>query len=71
MGDISDEHGERFHQEVKEMENRYQGKFTEHMMADYCWFLQNESDTEHKCKSKRQKFVQCWTHIVCPYVKTC
>ena len=36
MGDVSDEHGERFHQEVKEMENRYQGKVTEHMKADYC-----------------------------------
>ena len=57
MGDISDEHGERFHQEIKEMENRYQGKVSEHMMADYCWFLPNESDTEHKRKSKRQKFV--------------
>ena len=57
MGDISDEHGERFHQEIKEMENRYQGKVTKHMMADYCWFLQNESDTERKRKSKRQKFV--------------
>ena len=57
MGDISDEHGERFHQEIKEMENRYQEKVTEHMMADYCWFLQNENDTEHKRKSKRQKFV--------------
>ena len=40
------------------MENHYQGKVTaEHMMADYRWFLQNESDTEHKRKSKRQKFV--------------
>ena len=40
MGDISDEHGERFHQEIKGMENCYQGKVTEHMLADYCWFLQ-------------------------------
>ena len=57
LGDISNEHSVRFHQEIKEMENRYQGKVTEHMMADYCWFLQNESDTEHKRKSERQKFV--------------
>ena len=56
MGDISDEHGERFHQEIKAMENRYQGKVNEHMMADYCWFLQQESDTQHNRKSKRQKF---------------
>ena len=57
MKDISGEHGERFHQEIQEMKNHYQGKVTEHMMADYCWFLQNESDTEHKRKSKRQNFV--------------
>ena len=57
MGDISNENGERFHQKIKKMENRYQGKVTEHMKANYCWFWQNESDTEHKRKSKRQKFV--------------
>ena len=57
MGDISDKHGKRFHQEIKGMENRYQGKVTKHMMANYCWFLHNESDKEHKRKSKRQKFV--------------
>ena len=56
-GRYNDEHGERFHQEIKERENRYQGKVTEHMMADYRWFLRNERDTEHKRKSKRQKFV--------------
>ena len=56
-GDISDEHGERFYYEIKKMENRYQGKVTEHMRANYCWTLQNESDTEQKHKSKRQKFV--------------
>ena len=36
MGDISDKHGKRFHQKIKEIENRYQGKVTENMMADYC-----------------------------------
>ena len=57
MGDNSDEHGERFHKEIKDMEHRYQGKVIEHIMADYCWFLQNESDIEHTRKSNRQKFV--------------
>ena len=40
MGEVSGEHGECFHQEIKEMENRYQGRVTETMLADYCWFLQ-------------------------------
>ena len=57
MGDISDKHGERFHQKIKEIENRYQGKVTENMIADYCWFLQNESDAEHQRKPKQLKFV--------------
>ena len=45
MAEIRDEHGELFHQEIEEMENRYQGRITKNMLADYCWFLQRESDT--------------------------
>lgn len=43
LGDESDEHGERFHQEMKEMELRYQGHWNEAMMGDFCWFLLRES----------------------------
>ena len=42
---MSNEHGERFHQEIKDMENWYQGRSTKNMLADYYWFLQRESDT--------------------------
>ena len=28
MGEASDEHGERFHQEIKEMEKWFQGRIT-------------------------------------------
>ena len=34
MGEISNEHGERFHQEIKEMENRCQGRIAKNMLAD-------------------------------------
>lgn len=34
----SDEHGERFHQEIMEMEKRYRGKKFDHMLADFCWW---------------------------------
>ena len=37
------------------MENYYQGNVNEHMKADYCWFLQKESDTQHNRKLKRQR----------------
>ena len=35
LGDESDEHGERFHQQMKVMETRYQGFWNEAMMGDY------------------------------------
>ena len=41
MGEISGEHCERFRQEIKEMENWYQGRVTKNMLADYYWFLQS------------------------------
>ena len=39
LGSMSDEQGERFHQNQKEMETRYQGHRDAVMMADYCWNL--------------------------------
>ena len=35
LGTVSDEHGERFHQDLKVMEERYQGRWNVHIMADY------------------------------------
>ena len=32
LGDVSDEHGERFHQDISEMETRYQGRFNPNIM---------------------------------------
>ena len=37
LDDMSEEHGERFHQDIKSMETRYQGQWDVSMMADYCW----------------------------------
>ena len=34
LGAVSDEHGERFHQEISIMERRYQGKWNPRMLAD-------------------------------------
>jgi hypothetical protein len=38
-GIVSDEHGERFHQEIATMEKRYQGKWSTSMLADCCYTL--------------------------------
>jgi len=37
LGEVSDEHGERFHQDILAMEKRYQAKWTSSMLADYYW----------------------------------
>ena len=42
LGAVSDEHGERFHQDIFKMEKRYQGKWRSKMLADYCWTLKRD-----------------------------
>lgn len=54
LGAVSDEHGERFHQQISIMESRYQGNFNPNMMGDYCWFLQKESPSSYKRQMKRK-----------------
>src|SRR5215469_6829882 len=39
LGEVSDEHSERFHQDIMAVEKWYQGKWTSSMLADYCWRL--------------------------------
>jgi hypothetical protein len=39
LGAVSEEQGEQFHQDTKEMEIRYQGQWNVNMMGDYCWVL--------------------------------
>ncbi|KAH9632283.1 hypothetical protein HF086_010208 [Spodoptera exigua] len=42
LGAVSDEHGERFHQDISDMEKRYQGKWSPNMLADYCWTIKRD-----------------------------
>ncbi|UYV78908.1 hypothetical protein LAZ67_17000237 [Cordylochernes scorpioides] len=59
LGAYSDEQGERFHQDMKVMEERYQGVWDCHMMADYCWNLPRDlPEYTYKRKSKRLKFMK-------------
>ncbi|KYN14472.1 hypothetical protein ALC57_13323 [Trachymyrmex cornetzi] len=59
LGDVSEEQGERFHQDIKNMERRYQGRWNSHMLADYCWNLEREdTDNSYKRKSKSRSFDQ-------------
>lgn len=57
VGNVSDEHGERFHQDIATMETRYQGKWNPSMLADYCWTLMRDtSDDQYKRQSSRKRF---------------
>src|SRR5678816_3051966 len=57
-GYYSEEQGERFHQDIKVMEERYQGRWDTHMMADYCWSIQRDCPhSAHRRQSYRQRFV--------------
>ncbi|KAI6656196.1 hypothetical protein LOD99_1529 [Oopsacas minuta] len=54
LGAVSEEQGERFHQDIKTMETRYQGRWDVHMMADYCWCLKRDCiDVIHARMSKK------------------
>ena len=57
LGAVSDQQGERFHQDIQAMEARYQGFLNKGMMADYCWMLYRDDPTHsHKRKSYSKQF---------------
>jgi hypothetical protein len=55
---VSEEQGVLFHQDIKEIERRYQGRWNVNMMGDYRWTLHREiPETSHNIfagKRKRQ-----------------
>ena len=57
-GDVSDEQGDSFHQDIKEMETRYQGRWDARMMADYCWSIKrdNPKQTIHASHEKESSY---------------
>lgn len=56
LGDYSEEQGERFHQDIKKMERRYQGRWNENMMADYYWTLEKRYTTKREKAKKTNAF---------------
>jgi len=56
-GMFSNEHGERFHQEIATVEKRYQGKWSTSTLCEYCWMLARnapEQLTQATRKAKSQ-----------------
>ena len=59
LGAVSDEQGERFHQDIRVMERRYQGSWNVSMIGDYCWSLHREMPvSSHKRKSNIRSFTE-------------
>jgi ribosomal protein S18 acetylase RimI-like enzyme len=56
LGHVSDEHSERFHQDIATMEKRYQGRWKPSMLVDYCWTLIREAPDDYKRRSTQKKF---------------
>ena len=42
IDDVSDEQGERFHQDISDMEVRCQGRWDATMLADYSWSIKRD-----------------------------
>jgi len=53
-GDVSDEHGERFHQDISVMGHRYKGKQSAAMLGDYCWMMKKHvPETKYHSQAKK------------------
>ncbi|KAJ4442240.1 hypothetical protein ANN_12106 [Periplaneta americana] len=65
LGAVSDEHGERFYQEISEMERRYKGRSSSSMLADYCWFLVKDSPGSSYNGSHPENLFKCIFDILC------
>ena len=62
LGAYSEEQGERFHQDVRDIERRYQERWDVTMLADYYWMLKreikegNQKRTRQNIKEKKKRF---------------
>lgn len=52
LGTVSEESGERFHQDIMVMEKRYQGRWDAAMTGDYVWGLVRDDEAQYKRKSR-------------------
>ena len=57
MGAVSNEHGERFHQDIATIEKRFKSKWSKNASADYCWnLITDEANAHHHRVCKRKSF---------------
>ena len=59
LGNVSEEQGKRFHQDIKMMQETYQGRWDAQMMSDYCWTLIRDcTERSYRQKSYERTFLQ-------------
>lgn len=56
LGAFSDEHGERFHQDISDIEDRFNGRYTPQMLGEYCWTLLRDTRAMHKRNGPKRHF---------------
>jgi hypothetical protein len=56
LGTVSDEHEEKFHQDISIMEKICAGKWSQKVLADCCWNLSEEMSTD---SYKRWSYRKC------------
>lgn len=56
LGAESDEQGERFHQDISDMEDRFNGRYLPRMLGEFCWSLIRETTDIHKRRTPRKHF---------------
>ena len=57
MGALSDEHCERFREDIAIIEKSFKGKWGENALVDYCWNLMtDEANYHHRRACKRKSF---------------
>jgi hypothetical protein len=70
MGTVSDEHGERFHHDISQIEERYRGKWSPNILADHCWSLIRETPTGENKRRKKSVFLINFFLVRIPYIET-
>ena len=67
LGALIEEQGKRFHQGIKIVEKRYQGRWNVNMIADYCWCLvSDEENFKPSRKSKKTKACSLTVKLILP-----
>jgi hypothetical protein len=68
FGGVSNEHGERFHQDISTIEKCYQGKWNMTILIDYCWHLEREAPDTYERKSSGKYFEHTNVNVYFPFL---